>query len=527
MAFLLRPKFQAGESLSSWRQRSGLANGFRRFPTFNGRWAARDLDLLPSGAEIDWLAREFNVSAADLLSASLDQFAENLSSDISCGPLARWVLPCARQSSRNGATSGYCPICLDEDQRPFFRLSWRLAFVTHCSAHECRLMEHCPNCSHCIWPSALAERASGVQKWIELALCLRCGHPLSRVEPIFDGRQETSLALWRALTTGALPLNAPPGATLKDYFTVLWSMSRFVRRNMDKLRKSLPLIDLSDLDPDALHRTVIERLTSGPRQTILSTAMWLLEEWPARMIEVCRTAGVSGQNFGCTEIQNPKWFDDVIREHLFQRANWVTREHVQTAIAELAAEDLPVSKNALRRKLGITESWAINELLAQRRTASIDELANMCRQYYVTFAHTPTSRDQQRTLTRDFLILLLSAFSGKSIEAVCSMERPDTEAIVRASHAMIGGETAPDMRFLVACLEELDDQYRHGIRPEFQFRAQDVPQSWFISRFGKKMDGHSVRSRITRVMKSSVDPKLWSSADSFRTTLFPSNVLQR
>jgi len=519
MAFLIRPRIKSGESLSSWRQRGGLANGFRWFPTPNGRWAARDPDLLPSDPEIDWLTREFDVSSVDLRKASLDQFSACLADGRFSAPLPRWILPCARESSRNGATSGYCPMCLQSDETPFFRLSWRLAFVTHCPEHKCRLIEHCPNCSNSVWPNAFAERASYSQKGMELALCMACGTPLHCTEGIFDERGDVSAALWNALIDGIPPRGAPQGISLQDYFAVLWSMSRFVRRNFDPLLRSLPLSFQPEPSLSIRRNVVLERLPPTSRHIILSMASWLLEEWPIRMVNTCRTAGVSGQNFGCTEIKTPEWFDEVIRKHLFLHTTWITREHVQTAILELTAKDLPVSKNALRGKLGISESWAINELFDQRRTASVEELVRICKQYYVTLEHTPRSRDQQRTLTRDFLILLLSAFSGKSIEAVCSMAKTEIDMVLRAAQSRIGSDTASDVRFLADCLMKLDGQYHHCIRPDFQFRGQDIPTTWFISRFGKKMDGHSVRSRITQLMKASLDPKLWCSANTFGSTL--------
>lgn len=525
MTFLIRPQIQSGESLSSWRQRGGLANGFRWFPTSNGRWTARDPDFLPPDSEIDWLAQAFHVSPGELRQASLDQFAVSLAGGRFAAPLARWILPCARQSSSNGATSGYCPICLKNDETPFFRLAWRLAFVTHCPDHKCQLIEHCPTCSSCIWPNSFAERASYTQRGMDLALCMACGNPLSLAVGTFDGHGDLSTTLWNALTKGVTPKGGPQGISLQDYFTALWSLSRFVRRNLKSLQSALPI----SYDPETTRsirpNIVLERLPATSRQVILSMAYWLLEEWPTRLVDACRAAGISGTDFNCSEIQSPTWFDDAIHEHLFRHTNWITREQVETAISELTAKSLPVSKNALRRKLGITESWAINELLDQRRTASVEELVKMCRQYYVALEHTPPSRDQQRTLTRDFLILLLSAFSGKSIEAVCGMEQADIEEVVRVAKSRIGSETVPDIRFLVDCLMELDDQYRHGIRPDIQFRGQEIPDTWFISRFGKKLDGHSVRSRITQLMKASLDPALWSSADTFSATLVSRHTL--
>jgi len=525
MMFLIRPHIQSGESLSSWRQRSGLANGFRRFPTSNGRWTARDPDFLPPVSEIGWLAQEFDVSPGELRQASLDQFAVSLAGGRFAAPLMRWILSRARQSSNNAATSGYCPICLKKDETPFFRLAWRLAFVTHCPEHKCQLIEHCPTCSGCIWPNTFAERGSCTQRGMDLALCMTCGNPLTLAVGTFDGHGDLSTTLWRALIRGVAPQGGPQGISLQEYFAGLWSLSRFVRRNLKSLQSTLPTL----YDPKATRsirpNVDLKRLPARSRQLILSIAYWLLEEWPTRLVDTCRAAEMSGKDFNCSEIQNPTWFDDAIREHLFRHTNWITREQVETAISELTAKKLPVSKNALRRKLGITESWAINELLDQRRSASVEELVKMCRHYYVTLEHTPPSRDQQRTLTRDFLILLLSAFSGKSIEAICGMEQADIEEVVRVAKSGIGTETVPDICFLVESLMELDDQYRHGIRPDIQFRGQEIPNTWFISRFGKKLDGHSVRSRITQLMKASLDPALWSSADTFSATLVSRHTL--
>lgn len=521
MIFLVRPRPQPGESLSSWRQRAGLVNGFRWFPTFNAKWLARDPDLLPNELEVDWLSREFNISQDEVRFTCLDQFADILAGGRFSAPLARWVLPCARQSSRHGATSGYCPICLREDEEPYFRLSWRLAFITHCPIHHCRLMERCPSCADIIWPNVFIERASRVPKWADLSLCQTCGHHLANCEPRFDGQQATSIDLWNTATTGIPPPHGPQGISADSYFAALWSLTRFIRRNTKALIGTLPSLPRDELGHPSLRNTVIERLQGDTRQTLLGAATWLLKEWPTRLVNICRTAGLSGRDFGCTEIENPEWFNEAIREHLFQRANWITREHVHAAIEELSATRTPISKNALRRKLGISESWAINELLDQRRSATAEELVTLCRWYYAQLVHTPPSRDQQRTLTRDFMMLMVSAFAGQSIETVCMMDEAGIEAVVRALRAEVATCSDPNRHFLVDCLIKLDDQYRNGIRPEFQFRGQDVPKTWFISRFGKMMDGHSVRSRITQIMKVNLDTRLWSSADTFRGTLFP------
>lgn len=520
MTFLIRPGVLPGESLSSWRQRSGLANGFRWFPSLNNRLPARDPDLLPSCEEVDWLGQQFRIAPESLYSASINQYGETLSVGSFAASFTRWVLPCARESSANAATNGYCPMCLNEDEQPYFRIAWRLAFVTHCPKHKCVLFDRCPNCSSVIWPNSFAERANFPQKSADPASCLGCGFVLSRANPIWDRRHQSSIALWGALVEGKLPADSPPNVSPKDYFSVLWTIGRFIRKKFPALHEGLPSLKALKLAPEAIPKTVLERLPRPIRQTILDDAIWLLGNWPIRLREICRIARLSGSDIGCTETENPQWFNDTIRESLYLHKNWISRDTVASAITELNAQQLPVSKNALRRKLGIAESWAINELLDQRRTAKVAELVTLCRNYQFQLRHTPSSRDQQRTLTRDFLILLLSAFSGSKIEAVCRMEQAEIDRLLTTSRASMATNSNEEGLFLLNFLLELDDQYRTGIRPEFQSRSQVSICTWFISRFGKEMDGHSVRARISEQMKRLLDSRLWCSADAFQKTLF-------
>jgi hypothetical protein len=50
-----------------------------------------------------------------------------------------------RHASSNQATQ-YCPACMN-DPEPYFRLEWRLAFVTRCALHELVLVRQCPRCT--------------------------------------------------------------------------------------------------------------------------------------------------------------------------------------------------------------------------------------------------------------------------------------------------------------------------------------------------------------------------------------------
>ena len=58
-----------------------------------------------------------------------------------------WVIaPGARNTKRHSGIQ-YCPTCLKDDVRPYFRLRWRFAWHTGCKVHGHSLLDRCPVCN--------------------------------------------------------------------------------------------------------------------------------------------------------------------------------------------------------------------------------------------------------------------------------------------------------------------------------------------------------------------------------------------
>jgi TniQ len=51
---------------------------------------------------------------------------------------------------REGYGMQFCSQCLREDAEPYFRKSWRIAFNTYCSKHDCMLHDRCPRCQSAV-----------------------------------------------------------------------------------------------------------------------------------------------------------------------------------------------------------------------------------------------------------------------------------------------------------------------------------------------------------------------------------------
>src|ERR1035437_2114044 len=148
--FLIRPKPFPLESLSSWRQRAGMANGFRKYPRPDGRNWAVDPDRRPDPYELEWLTTEFRASSNDVSALSLDSQIAHFT-NAECKTKLRWVTPCGSRSLLTQSGPVCCPTCLREDPIPYFRLAWRFAFLSHCPKHGTPMIDRCPFCESLLW----------------------------------------------------------------------------------------------------------------------------------------------------------------------------------------------------------------------------------------------------------------------------------------------------------------------------------------------------------------------------------------
>ena len=78
----------------------------------------------------------------------------------------------------------FCPLCLQEDEIPYFRMEWRLKLCVSCPIHECLLEEDCHRCrSPITLPVNLFSKVSDTKPVESLANCQSCGAQLTKVNP--------------------------------------------------------------------------------------------------------------------------------------------------------------------------------------------------------------------------------------------------------------------------------------------------------------------------------------------------------
>lgn len=130
------------ELLSSWLHATTFANVIS-LPHF---WKLFGLDNAPSLSRLDhdcpdwlthWLIKREVLTQARATKLKLD---------------AR-LLPLLLNVNRIPEQGGpewlqFCPLCWQEDRRPYFRRCWRLATLIHCREHHIALRQHCQHCGY-------------------------------------------------------------------------------------------------------------------------------------------------------------------------------------------------------------------------------------------------------------------------------------------------------------------------------------------------------------------------------------------
>lgn len=509
--FLIRPLPFADESLSSWRQRSGIENGFRVFPRPPGIRTRTDVDLLPNMEELKWLSDELALSPESIRSLTLEAIGDGVHKVFAATSRRPWVLPC---TTTRAVTAGgvCCPKCLSEDPIPYFRLIWRFAFLTHCPIHGCLMVERCQNCGSPVWPanmrSLLSKRPSS------FGACQICGADFQILLGEGDECHRLSRALTKCATEKVIPRGVLQNATAPEFFGALWCLCQlFLRKSTHHLTHRIAVNGTAVLLPDGLE-SKLESSSIAARTYAISKAFWLLEEWPKNFIDGTKMANLCKYHFAATWKHQPSWLSETIENQLSKRTMGLTTEKVLVAVSVLENDGVQISKSSLRRVLGVRESKSIDNVVMHRRSGTIDEFVKLCQEYERQLVSTASARDQRVSLYRDYLILLLSTLAAKKLETICNVSNSE----LRALFATLNREAirkSPEFKHYLQRAEELARNCRPSARAAAKAPKTTCNRA-FIGRYGDKLVGHTVRARISRDMRKVLPLELWNSADVFR-----------
>ncbi|SMF94999.1 TniQ protein [Methylomagnum ishizawai] len=256
-----------------------------------------DPDRGVTGDRIEALSRLSGIAKEAYEAAMLRPIAEVVSGnslhDKSTWP---WVLALGSRNRRRRGGLQYCPRCLAEDRRPYFRLHWRLAWHTGCPRHGCRLLDRCPHCTSPIEPHRLSA------KELTMAVCAACENDLRMVGPV--DADADGLAFQRAADEAVASLEGHYGGKAlpaSEWFSLARYFVTLLRKmGMGKTEGLMALARSFGVDTDALQAPAtglaIELLPVDERAALLGDAWKFMSGNPNDFLKAAQRASLTVQS---------------------------------------------------------------------------------------------------------------------------------------------------------------------------------------------------------------------------------------
>jgi hypothetical protein len=287
----IRYKPHPDELLSSWLVRLARGHGLR-VQTFCNLifgnqlqvWN-RDIDRLGPSWIVDVLSERTGTPIKVARGTTLRSYDGWLYPYFrSSGPL-QWITTLQMfHRTRQGFGMQYCPLCLYEDEDPFFRKAWRVAFITTCPKHQSMLRDRCIHCG-----AGVAFHRGDMghfdgQHRDSIADCYACGASL--VSEFVDATEayDSKVLDWlSALTLSVMSGNRKLLNT--GAIDVMSQMSVLLTSRYAMLKLHAHLCDMLDVPemPLARGRLAIETRTLVERHHLIQLIAWLMMDLRSRL----------------------------------------------------------------------------------------------------------------------------------------------------------------------------------------------------------------------------------------------------
>lgn len=232
-----------------------------------------------------------------------------------------WILPVKSKSADlTGYGVQYCPQCLMEDYKPYYRRAWRIAFHVFCPKHGTMLRDSCPECGA---PIVFHRRDFNldIDKALEIYQCTKCEADLrdaSLEKPaIYDQRvYDIYSSLLHDFHVGFR------NKFNLSYFEVLHQLCKIIvsTSNKNQLHEYLcTKVGIAPKEFPLSKGESIEEARIDLRYYIISLGLWLLVCPEKRLKSAWKAKAVRYNMFLKDFRHPPQWFADLVWE--FNRLN--------------------------------------------------------------------------------------------------------------------------------------------------------------------------------------------------------------
>lgn len=362
------------ELLSSWLVRLARGNGqklhtfcdviLEKKPIWN-----RDIDKSADNKVLKILSDSTGITYSCSKNTVLNKYEGRLFEKLISLGNTNWILPVGiyhRKHKDFGLQ--YCPLCLKEDEIPYFRTLWRVGLIPVCIQHSCCLRDCCPICQSPVmfYRSDFQdrERVAYNPVW----MCSTCNADLRRgtVNKIDSYTLRFYSHLHTCLKRGWLNIGDYKQVYSFLYFNGIRHLVKLIA--IQKRYQCVVERFSGQVIPRKQEYNFVELLRCEGRMLALKSISGLLQNWPHRFINraQCSKLTASALMFGIESM--PYWYQHPIYTHIENRVRKISHDELVAAYRHLSKTSEFVTFHDFSRILGFYDSpIARNFLLAARR----------------------------------------------------------------------------------------------------------------------------------------------------------------
>lgn len=422
--FLVRPKDLVGESLSSWRQRVAWRNGYHLFPVPDERTRRSDPDVGENEEELQWVSDLHGVGRDTAERMTLRAYVGEVISHLTPRSQPRWWLRARYGMSSPTFGPMYCPGCLGTDPVPYFRLTWRLGFVTACPLHQAQLHDHCHQCGNAPWPSGCGIQGMVNPEFRSLRYCWHCGSDLATI-PQMKQDAENDITDWLGKDRVDIGrINVPCFEALG----ALRAVCQIFLRNRPRTcieRSGTQWAELaSSLSEEAKRTQAVEQLQLEDRNRLVSAGLKVIRGWPDSFVDFADETGISRTHFNGAECLQPPWMTEVVNSRLARQNRSVTDVVLETTITALTRQlERNPTKTELRRHLVWQGEKGLQKFFVERTQATSAEWHQFLEAIAETERQLAHKARSKNAFACELAVLLLCLVNGVQINSFAEVPR--------------------------------------------------------------------------------------------------------
>ena len=348
--FLLIPKPLPNEILSSWLARTAYAHlthpkTFMNMHFSTGKFNWRpNFDASVSDDLLHIIEQKSALNFETIYQMSLKSYESYIQESIIPDGLNTFIVP-----------QRFCPICLREDQFPYYRKSWKVLFSTVCFKHHCYLYDRCPQCR------SLLKLANMYRNTLSFVFCHKCGFDLRKARKLTVSKP-FDLAfkrIWRIaciLKRGYIVFNKIPiySFLFFEVFVQLAKLMLAYKKN-DSIDHQSKIKRLARITRFTKSKPVIRELSIPQQFIVLSTIMELFNHYPRNFTRYTRANNLTHWLLTKELKEIAFWYekllDEVAPKDCFI-SDFITIEEISSAINWLKKQNIVAHKMALQRIFG-------------------------------------------------------------------------------------------------------------------------------------------------------------------------------